>query len=187
MSQTTVDTKPALGIPGQLATFKAQDDASVASKQSFEASASIPFGVFVKDDSAANGDDAVKLITTTADLLAGVTVFSQNFNHNHQVDANGDIVPGVFFGVLEEGDIFVLVEDAVTPASEVHVRAIIGGTNGYGAAGAENHGAVRGTADSTDCIDVTSIARFKTSADAGGIAVLSWRGTTNRGLALADT
>jgi len=59
---------------------------------------------------------------------------------------------------------WVTVETAVTPASAVHVRR----------AGAGNAGsAFRATADAGDTLDVSTIAKFESSAPIGGLAVLA--------------
>jgi hypothetical protein len=81
--------------------------------------------------------------------------------------------------VLRKGRIFVRPEDAVTPTSEVHVRAV--------ATVAEVAGAFRGTNDgTTDTIDITGFAKWHTSAGAGEIAILEID-MTQASLAVADS
>lgn len=166
--QTEVLDRMPIGIPGQLADLHTAEFGDVVSATSEEASAEVPFGVMVKDGT---DDDLVKNVNATNNKLAGITVFAHNFDYPVQ---RGDVglKPGVTFGVLRKGRIYVRVEDAVTPASEVHVRAVTGGVNGYGTAGAETAGAFRGTQDATDTIDITGFAKYTSSADAGEIATV---------------
>lgn len=173
MPQTTVKNTPDIGMPGQIADLKTAAWGSIASKTSQEASAPIPFGVFVRKGT---GDDGVKLLAATTNPLAGLVVFGQGYHRDLELTSAG-LQPGATFDVAEKGNFFVRVEDAVTPASEVHVRVVTGGTNGYGVDGVgttEFAGAVRGTADTTDCIEITAFARFVRSAAAGGIAELQF-------------
>ena len=180
--QTEILSRMPIGIPGQLADLHTAEFGDVVSETNEEASAELPFGVMVK---AGTGDDLVKNITTTADKLVGVIVHAQNFAIPVQLGETG-LKPGVTFGVLRRGRIYVRVEDAVTPDDEVHVRAVIGGANGYGEAGAESHGAFRGSDDGTDTIDITAFARWITSAEAGEVAVVEID-MNQASLAVADT
>lgn len=166
--QTSVSDRMPVGIPGQLADLHSAEFGDVVSATNEEASAELPFGVMVKDGT---GPDLVKNVATTNDRLAGVIVHAQNFAKPVQLGDTG-LKPGVTFGVLRKGRIYVRVEDAVEIGDEVHVRAVIGGANGYGDAGAESHGAFRGTQDGTDTIDITAFAKWVTEADAGEVAVV---------------
>lgn len=166
--QTSVST-PDIGVPGQVLNLHTSQSGKISSATSEEASASIPFGVMVKGGTA---DRTAKNLAANSDVLKGIAMWSGNYHRDLEVDENG-LRPGCTFDVLEVGETIVRVEDAVTPASEVHVRAVIGGANGYGAAGAETKGAFRGTADGADTIDISAFAKYISSADAGGIAKIS--------------
>jgi hypothetical protein len=156
MPQTAVDNM-APYLAGQLADSGRND---VLSKTSEEASAEIPYGVMVAQGTA---DDGVVLLAATTDVLVGVSVLSHDYAVGVEVGDTG-YKPKTTFGVLNVGRIAVLVEEAVTPASSVYVRAV--------AAGAEVKGAFRDTADGTDTIDISSFARYVTSAGAGEIAIV---------------
>lgn len=172
--QTTVTAAPEIGMPGQIACNPG--DAVVRSKFSEEASASLPFGVMLM---AGTNDNGAKNFTANTGRCVGVTVFNQGFERTRQLDDNG-IRPGVSVGLLEIGSIFVRVQDAVTPASQVHVRAVIGAGPG------DVLGQFRGAKDGAETIDITAFARYKTSAGAGEIAEVEID-LTNQALQVADS
>lgn len=159
MAQTTVTTRMPVGFPGIIANLHSMADGDVHSKVSQEASASIPFGVMVQ---AGSNDDGVLLLTATSNRLVGVATHHNAYS-DREADDNG-VKPKMTLGVLNVGQVYVTVENAVTPASEVHVRAVV--------AGAEVKGAFRAGADGTDTIDISAFARFLTSAGAGEVALL---------------
>lgn len=184
-SQTSVAARMTALLVGQLADFNSLADARRATKTSEEASAGIQIGVMVKKGTA---DDGALILTTTTSPLAGIVMLENGYDVPNELVLATGYTPKTTFSVLEIGEIAVRVEDAVTPASEVHVRVVTGGTNGYGTDGVgtgETVGAFRGTADSTDCIEITPFARWLTSASAGGIAVLQID-MRNQGLQAAD-
>lgn len=159
--QTTVDNPALLGEPGQLADLHTTEFGDVVSVTNQEGAAAIPFGVAVKRGTV---DGSAKLIATNADLLEGVSVFSHLFDDPTQVSSAG-LLPTTTFGVLRHGRIIVQSEDAITPVSEVHVRATANGGN-------VQPGAFRGTADGVHTIDCTAFCKWRTSCGAGGLAVL---------------
>ena len=136
-----------------------------------EASAEIPFGVMCKQGS---GDFTCTLLGAITDRLAGIAVHDHATNYG----ASGGVSPKDAVNILTDGRCYVTVEDAVTPASGVYVRAVV--------AGAEVKGAFRGTADSTDTILLYG-ARFVTSAGAGGLAIVEFDLKTHLAGALAAT
>jgi hypothetical protein len=174
MPQTEVESTMPIGIAGQLADLWTDENGDVVSATSEEASAEIPFGVCVQHGTA---DDGVLKLTAIDDVLAGVVVHSHHFAKPYELGDTG-LKPGVTFGLLRKGRIIVLPEDAVTPASTVHVRAV--------ATGNEVAGAFRGTAQGTDTIEITAFAKWRTTADAGEPAVLEVD-FTNVALADADS
>lgn len=154
-------------------------DNVVSSFISEEASAEIPFGVMVARGTADNG--ALKLHTSSAamdGILAGVVLHSNAYNKTNELGTTG-LKPGIIMNVLRKGRVWVQVEEAVTPASVVKVRAV--------ASGGEVAGAFRDTADSTDCVDISRMARYLTSAGAGELAVLELDLTGTVTLGVADT
>lgn len=154
-------------------------DNTVSSYTNGEASAEIPFGVMVCQ--GATDGAALKLNTSAAamdGILAGVVLHSNAYNKTNELGTTG-IKAGVIMNVCTKGRVWVTVEEAVTPASTVKVRAVV--------AGAEVAGAFRDTADSTDCVDISRCARYLTSAGAGELAVLEFDLTGATTLAVADT
>lgn len=173
--QTSVDSPALLGEPGQLADLHTSEFGDVGSVTSSETAAAIPFGVVVK---AGTTDDSAKLVAANTDALIGITVFSHLFDDPTQITSAG-LLPTVTFGILRRGRIIVVSEDAITPASEVHVRATANGGN-------TQPGKLRGTADGAHTIDITPFAKWRSSCGAGGLAVLEVD-FTGSSLAAADS
>lgn len=158
--QTAVANNMGEGLPGLIAdsSFKK----NVRSYANEEASAEIPFGVAVGQGL---NDDGCLLLAATTDKIIGVATRS----HAYEVDRElGDIglKPGATVGVLDHGQVWVHVETAVTPKSDVYIRAV--------AAGAEKPGAFRASADGTDTINASKWCRFLTSTAGAGYAVVSF-------------
>lgn len=172
--QTTVATTPDIGVPGQIPTMDGVEDALVFSKTNKEASASMPFGIMVKQGTL---DDDILLITAAANKLAGVTTWAHDFARTSELDTGG-VKPGATVGVVWQGPVLVLPEDAVTPSSGVHVRINANGGN-------TQPGAFRGAADATHSIDCTGFARWLTSGSSTAPAVV-FVDMTNAALAVAD-
>ena len=149
--QTSIASREA-GFPGQLVGR----GHVIEPMTSAEASASIPFGVMVK-----NG--GLK-ITATTSKLAGVVAHNHAYNVDSELDANG-LRPKATFGLVRKGEVRVLLEENVAIGDAVRVRAVV--------AGAEKAGAFRTTADSTDCIDISAFASWRSAGSAGGYATLS--------------
>lgn len=160
MPQTEIEETMPLGVAGQLADLYTSEHGDVVSATNEEASAELAFGLFVKKGTA---DNTVKKLNAADNALEGVVVHSHGYHKPVEIGDTG-LKPGVTMGILRKGRIIVLPETAVTPASEVHVRAV--------AAGEEIAGAVRATADGADTIDITGFASFRGSADAGEPVVL---------------
>lgn len=173
--QTTVLATPDIGVPGQIADLNGAADAITFSKTNKEASASMPFGIMVKQGTL---DDDVLLLTAAANKLAGIVLFDHDFHRDSELTSAG-LKPGTTFGVGWQGPFLVTVEDAVTPASGVHIRHTTG-------VGGTQPGAFRGTAEATHTLDASAFARFLSSAGVGGVAEL-WIDLSNAALATADT
>ncbi len=146
-----------------------------------EASAQIPFGVMVAQGTA---DDGALLLNTSAAAMASALKGISVFGHGLDIGTTG-INPMALFSVMSRGRIYVQVEEAVAVGDPVRVRAVTGGSNGYGDAGAETKGAFRTGADSTDCVDISSFARWIRGADEAGFAVVEID-MVNSALATAD-
>lgn len=161
MQDTVLDRMP-IGIPGQLADLHTAEFGDVISSTNEEASAEIPFGLMVKEGTGGSWDLA-KLPTAAAGLL-GIVVFAQNFSKPTQLGDSG-LKPGVTFGVLRKGRIYVELTgaDAVTPASEVHVRVA-----GVGQKGSFSGG----TGVAAETVDITGFARWAGSGTTGDIVAL---------------
>lgn len=155
MQTSIADRAP--GFPGLLVDTR---DHNIETGVSTEASAEIPFGVMVKRG-AADGD--VQLLTATNNVLAGIVVHQDGLQRDVQIGSTG-IKPGVSLGVLQQGCIWVYSETAVNPTTAVRVRAV--------AAGAEVPGQFRATADTTDTVDISAFARWRSTTAGAGIAQL---------------
>ena len=176
LPQTSV-ANPAIAIAGQLADNTLGKDC--LSKINGEASAEIPFGVMVGKGSA---DDEVLKLAAASDKLAGVSVYGAAYARTAggatlELGSTG-LTPNTLMDVLNVGRIYVFPEDAVTPASEVHVRAVAGGS--------EVAGAFRGTAYGTDTINVSAFCRWITSGSSSTPAVVEID-MRNAAQAVADT
>lgn len=115
MPQTSVSNPADIGVEGQLSGVGQVDKYHARNDES---SARIPFGRMIAKGAA---QDEALLCSTLTDKLLGVSVFGQAYAKESELDADG-FKPGTTFDYLTKGRIYVRVEDAVTPASEVHVR-----------------------------------------------------------------
>lgn len=179
MSQTAVADKMTVGLAGQLADFHSMADAVINTGTNEEASAEIVPGKMVIRGTAADG--ALKPHTSAAamvasQLLKGIALLDHGYADDVELGDDG-YTSGTTFGVLYQGAVWVIPEDAVTPASDVRVRVV--------AAGAEVAGSFRGAADGTDCVEITPFARWLTSGDANTPAKL-YIDMTHVALATAD-
>jgi len=150
----------AIGFPGQGFGL---DRCLVDSFVNEEASAEIPFGVAVKGGT--NPENQCKLLTAITDKLLGITVRSDSYQKGHELGDTG-LKPGVVCRVARKGELLVTVEEAVTPASRVYVRAVV--------AGAEVAGAFRDTTDASDLIDVSAYCRFMGTTTGAGVVRLAF-------------
>jgi hypothetical protein len=126
-----------------------------------ESSAEIPFGVMVGQGTLTN--EAINLAAIT-DKLVGIVVHSHAYAKTDELGTTG-LKAGVVMNVLAKGTIWVLTEETVTPASPVYVRAVV--------AGVEVAGAFRDSADASDLIDISHIARYLTGCTGAGLVQLS--------------
>jgi hypothetical protein len=128
--QTAVAAAPAIGVPGQ------EYDAGFSDVVTKIASEAIPFGAFVAFVAAGACElpDSSGEVTTAGGC--GVALLDQTKASQGGYEA-GDAVR-----VLVRGRAFVLNEEAITHGDAVYVR--------HTAAGAEQQGAFRNDADTTD-------------------------------------
>lgn len=174
--QTSVAQSAAGAFAGLLVDSSPSEVRSYVSEES---SAEIPFGVMVCQGTADNG---AKLLNTSAAAMAkamvGIVLHSHGYAKDNELGDDG-LKPKVIMRVLHKGVAWVQVEEAVTPASAVKVRAV--------ATGEEVPGAFRDTPDgTTDCVDISAFARYLTSAGAGGFAQIAIDMTDARS-GVADT
>lgn len=177
MAQSTVPLAPLVGRPGEPADELTGRVGRVVSAISEETTAGIIPGIMVK---RGTGDYGVKILTAVTDKLHGVVV------RTHEVgDLDFDLVnatgfkPGAEIPVARSERWFVRIEENVSPGLDVRVRCV--------AAGSEVAGSFRTTADSTDCIEITPLARWvRTALAADGVGELEID-MANIDLAVADT
>jgi len=146
--QTSYNDQMAIALEGQLADLQPKAIGGYA------AEVEVPFGVGVIQGT---GDKQCKLPGATGFKLLGVTTHS----HAREIDA---VTKDDMVNVLRQGAVYVRVEEAVTPASKVFVRHT---ANGAG----KVPGQFRASID-TDKADEITNARWRTSAAAGGLAIL---------------
>lgn len=160
------------GFPGLVADTDLGK--KTVTRVSEEATAEIPFGVFVAEGTAT---DQAALLAANTDVLAGVVVHSHAYAKPDELGDTG-LKPKVTLGCLTRGTIWVLVESTLpVKGDEVHVRAV--------AAGSEVAGAVRVAKDGTDTIDATAFCSW-TGRTGTACAELEVN-LVNRALAVADS
>lgn len=147
MSQTNYQVNFDKAFEGLLADAKHESISRIVE------GSGVLFGKAVKQGT--NDGQAVALSANT-DKVLGVVV--------HKHIEKGELLEKDSISVLRRGRIYVKVEEAVVAGDPVFVRAVV--------AGAEEAGSFRKSADSTDTIDLTSVAEFLTSAEAGEFAVV---------------
>ena len=130
-----------------------------------------PFGVGMTEDTATAGNDELAhapkaaVDITTAGKFAGIAVHS---HANEQAVLNANNVGYALasaMSIIRKGRVYVLVEDAVVKGGGVYCRYT--GTTPF-----PQLGGIRSDGD-TSKAGLIPNARFETSADAGGIAVVS--------------
>lgn len=149
MAQLTYDLQTEVAVAGM------QADMNPSEINSYNATVALDFGLMVSK--VAGDDDGAELPTaSTADMI-GVTV-------RDLTKVSGDYQIGDAASVMKKGKVYVKVEEAVTPDDDVFVRFANG-------AGGTVKGIFRTDADTATAVQVTN-AKFMTSADAGGVAVI---------------
>jgi hypothetical protein len=174
MPQTSVANKMTVGIVGQIATLHGMADAQVDTAFNEEAAAALVVGRFCKQGTE---DDGALAVAAVADVLKGIVVQNHEFERSVELNDDGDILPDTHFGCLKVGPVTVAPTTAVTPLSTVRVQAV--------AEAGHEVGDIRATASAGKTINISSLARWLTSANANEPAVL-YIDMTNIALAVAD-
>jgi len=152
--------------PGTAFTSTGTTNCSVTNTVANETA--IPFGVVVVQDTWTGKDNLAHLPLLTTDISAensalGITVHSQSFEQALLNADNEGYPHQSAMSICRKGRVYVEVEDAVAVGGKVYVRFTAGAT--------EQQGAMRSDTDSGDAVALP-YARFKTSAAAGGIAIV---------------
>lgn len=157
---TTYDTSRARTIAG---ARQHNPGDRVASGSNKESTASMPFGRFVCYERSTD-DQGMLCPDATTDKLAGVVIHSYDYADEQLglgATSPGDeafgVLPGNKVNVLQQGEVWCVCDASQTPlpGDPVFVRAVAGS--------GEVEGSVRTAADSTDCIDLTGQASFRSS------------------------
>lgn len=166
MPQTSYSLTHRIATPGMIADASPHDIRTAINADVV----SLPLGIAVKFSTAA-GDEGVATIGATTDPIAGIGVYSDTFAEGYDIDSTG-VKVGTVFGVLEKGAIYVTVEEAVNAGDRAFVRFAAG-------AGGTQPGAFRKSADTASARQMQG-AMYRTSAAAGGLAILVFDATTDR-------
>lgn len=169
MGFTTVKTTLEAAYPGMRSGMNKN---RVTPGLNEEASAEMRWGIAVKQGT----DDAgALLLTATTNKIKGLVQSTHAMAKETELGDTG-VKPDAVFDCAEEGELYVLTEEAVTPASDVRVRCVAGG--------GEVAGAFRATADSTDCILLKHCKWAGTYASGYALLKFDFR---NRDQGTADT
>lgn len=133
--------------------------------------ANLDFGLGVVTD-VRDGKDAADIVrspkasATTGLVFKGVAILDSSREQAvSEVLADvADYPAHAQVPVLEKGCIWVNVEEEVNESSEVHMRVI--------AAGPEVAGHFRGSADASDCLDLSTRCRWRSRTTGAGLAIL---------------
>lgn len=160
MSQTSYSINQSGGIAGQLYDIGPND--VVSGVDQFDAS--VPFGVALVQGTL---DNECRLPSASADIshILGVSLLVQT---KEQALGTGIVnyPKGSDISILRKGRAYVQVEEAVTPSSPVFVR--------FAAGTSPQLGAFRASADSATAAQMMSGVAYRSSAAAGGFAVIEF-------------
>lgn len=159
-TQTNYNDAPPIAFSGTL-DGNGGDSASIATMFSEESSAEIPFGTIVKRGAAYNG---ALQPTVDSDVPFGIVVRSQAYADTEIGDTG--VKPGALLNVARRGRMWVKCDSGCTAGDTLYVRAVAGS--------GERLGAPEDAADSTDMISAITQAEWRTTATAGGIALLEF-------------
>lgn len=162
MSQTVINATGQLAEAIQAGSVGTLGNNTIITATNSEASAEMRFGIGVKQGAT---DDAVLLLTAITDDVKGIIVFGHGFSRTNELGTTG-LKPKTTFGLMRRGFIWVLPEGAVTTASGVHIRALIGAGVAVGG--------FLGAADGTNTRDITAFARWHSSGSGTVPALLEF-------------
>lgn len=165
MSQTSYALNLTASFAGMLADGSTAHQ--VETRINAEASAEIPFGTFVVTGGSVGDAGAVLPSAGTTKLVLGPVVHSHAYSKgdNGELGTSG-LKPKTVMNVLVRGRIWVLTETSVAVGDPVFVRYASG-------AGGTVLGRVRNATVSSEMIDLTTKARFITSATVTSTPVLA--------------
>lgn len=110
-------------------------------------------------------DEQCKLPTSSAEVAKGIGIARSNVSRDTAFPSSGATYPiGDVVSAVSRGQVWVLVEEAVTPMSAVYVRYDTG-------SGGSQKGAFRASADTSTAAAVTG-ARYLTTAGIGALALV---------------
>lgn len=166
--QTSFSNNRTQGIAGQA---EGNGPRITETMRNDEATAEIPFGVAIKHASTSDEQSAALLTAITGERIAGIVMHSHSYADT-QLGDDG-VKPGALLNVVRSGRLLVICEDGCNVGDPLHIRAV--------ATGAELQGALLAAQDGTDTIDMTLAGEWRSSAAAGGLAVLEFdfRGVAN--------
>lgn len=125
-------------------------------------SGAIPFGVIVAQ---ATDQDECRLPVVTGDIMLGASVIDQTEVNQIRTGIN-EYQIGSTVGIMRQGRIWMVVEDAVTAGAPVYVRFAVS-ANGI------QLGAVRSDADSASAVLLAGAVFDKTQATPGGLVIVN--------------
>lgn len=168
--QTSVSDFPAVAVAGELVGINHEIDGM----KNVEASAEIPFGYAVAYKASGTTDqDALLPLAANSPILAGIVVRSDVYDRTYTL-ADGStggelgttgLKPGAMMNVLREGRIWAIAVGGCTPGARLFVQKTVNGAT-------RPLGALDSAADGMNSIDASTQGTWKTTASAGGLAVL---------------
>lgn len=168
--QTSISDMPSAAFAGDLVGINHQIDPM----KSVEASAEIPFGYAVAfKASGATDQDALLPLAANSPIIAGIVVKSDVYDRTYSL-ADGStggelgttgLKPGAMLNVLRQGRIWAVCVSGCTPGARLYVQKTVNG-------GTRPLGALDSAADGMNSVDATKQGVWKTTASAGGLAIL---------------
>src|SRR5688572_11716891 len=127
-TQTSVSDRMAVAFPGMRSD--ASRDNNCRSYVSEEASAEVPFGVFVGQGT---DEEGALLLAATTDRVIGATLHSHAYAKDQELGDDG-LKPGVTLAVASRDRAWICAESgAITPADSVFIRCVAAGAEVAGA------------------------------------------------------
>jgi len=142
--------------------FTATANTNVTAVVTTQNSGDVPFGVGVVQGSAS---DLAHLPTATGQTLVGITCLDQT-QPNQPSTGDHEYTAGSAMGIVEQGRVWVIVEDAVVAGGSVYIRF-------KASANGTQLGAVRSDTDSASADQLTAAVFGTTQATPGGLAVVT--------------